>query len=157
MSDTQPAEFVSATLDDLPALLAMMPGVYAYEGAMPEIDRWAAAAMELIEHPDQGRIWIIHLDGQAIGYLAATYGFSLEFYGRGIVIDELLVLDAYRSQGIGRQAIEFVEDFARGQGLHSLTLDVDIANVRGQQFYQARGFDYYPHMHIMNKQLEENG
>jgi diguanylate cyclase (GGDEF)-like protein len=43
---------------------------------------------------------MIHLDGQTIGYLAATYGFSLEFYGRGIVIDELLVTEAFRSQGI---------------------------------------------------------
>jgi GNAT superfamily N-acetyltransferase len=154
MNDASPAAFIPATLDDLPTLLAMMPGVYAYEGDMPDIDRWAGAAMELIQHPDQGRIWMIHLDGQAIGYLATAYGFSLEFYGRGIVIDELLVAEAYRSQGIGRQAIEFVEHFARGQSLHSLTLDVDIANVRGQQFYQARGFDYYPHMHIMNKQLD---
>jgi GNAT superfamily N-acetyltransferase len=156
MTDANRAEFVPAALDDLPTLRAMMPGVYAYEGDMPDVDRWAAAAAELIQQPDLGRVWIIHLDGQAIGYLAATYGFSLEFYGRGIVIDELFVAEAYRSQGIGRQAIEFVEDFARSQGLHSLTLDVDIANTRGQQFYQARGFQYYPHMHIMNKQLEVN-
>lgn len=155
MSDTNRAEFVPATLDDLPTLLAMMPGVYVYDGEMPDVERWAAAAAELIQHPDLGRLWLILLDGQTIGYLAATYGFSLEFYGRGIVIDELLVAEGYRSQGIGRQAIEFVEDFARSQGLHSLTLDVDIANIRGQRFYQARGFQYYPHMHIMNKQLEE--
>jgi GNAT superfamily N-acetyltransferase len=154
MNDASPAAFIPATLDDLPTLRAMMPGVYVYDGEMPDVDRWAAAATELIQHPDQGRVWLIRLHGQAIGYVAATYGFSLEFYGRGIVIDELLVAEAYRSQGIGRQAIEFVEDFARGQGLHSLTLDVDIANVRGQQFYQARGFVYYPHMHIMNKQLD---
>ena len=154
MSVTNRAEFVPATRDDLPTLRSMMSGVYVYDGEMPDIDRWAAAAEELIQHPDLGRLWMIHLDGQAIGYLAATYGFSLEFSGRGIVIDELFVAEAYRSQGIGRQAIEFVEAFARGQGLHSLTLDVDIANTRGQQFYQARGFQYYPHMHIMNKQLE---
>lgn len=154
MSDVNRVQFVAATLADLPTLRAMMPGVYDYEGEMPDIERWAAAAAELIQQPSLGRVWMIHLDGQAIGYLAATYGFSLEFYGRGIVIDELLVADAYRSQGIGRQAIEFVEGFARGQSLHSLTLDVDIANTRGQQFYQARGFEYYPHMHIMNKQLE---
>jgi GNAT superfamily N-acetyltransferase len=156
MSQTTRAEFVPATLDDLPMLRSMMPGVYAYEGEMPDVDRWAAAVAELIQQPDLGRIWMINLDGQAIGYMSATFGFSLEFYGRGIIIDELFVAEAYRSQGIGRQAIEFVEDFARGQSLHSLTLDVDIANTRGQQFYQARGFEYYPYMHIMNKQLEEN-
>ncbi len=154
MSNVNRAEFVPVTLEDIPALRAMMPGIYAYEGEMPDVERWAAAAVELIQHPDQGRVWLIHLADQVIGYLVATYGFSLEFYGRGIVIDELFVAEANRSQGIGRQAIEFVEDFARGQGLHSLMLDVDIANTRGQQFYQTRGFHYYPHMHIMNKQLD---
>ena len=154
MSKTTRAQFVPATIDDLPTLRSMMPGVYVYDGEMPDVDRWAAAAEELIDHPELGRIWMIHLNGQAIGYMVTVYGFSLEFFGRGIVIDELFVDDAYRSQGIGRQAIEFVEDFARSQNLHSLTLDVDIANIRGQQFYQARGFQYYPHIHIMNKQLE---
>jgi hypothetical protein len=32
-------------------------------------------------------------------------------------------------------------------------LDVDMANTRGQSFYESRGFQYYPHMHIMSKQL----
>ena len=156
MNDASPAAFIPATLDDLPTLRAMMPDVYVYDGEIPDVDRWAAASMELIQHPDLGRIWMIHLDGQAIGYLAAAYGFSLEFSGRGVIIDELFVAEAYRSHGIGRQSIEFIEGFARSQGLHSLTLEVDIGNTRGQQFYQARGFHYYPHMHIMNKQLEEN-
>ncbi|MEI2688399.1 MAG: GNAT family N-acetyltransferase [Anaerolineae bacterium] len=137
MSETTRAEFFPATLDDLPTLRSMMPGVYAYEGDMPDVDGWAAAAVELIQQPGLGRFWMIHLNGQVIGYMAATYGFSLEFHGQGIVVDELFVAEAYRSQGIGRQAIEFLEEFACSQGLHSLTLDVDIANVRGQQFYQA--------------------
>ena len=154
MSDALRAKFVPATLDDIPTLVDMMPGVYVYDGEMPDVTRWAAAAAELIQTPSLGRLWLIQWQGQPIGYLSATYGFSLEFYGRGITIDELFVAAAYRSQGVGRQAIEFIEDYARAQSLHSLTLDVDIANTRGQQFYQARGFHYYPHMHIMNKQLE---
>ena len=156
MTESLRAEFVLATLDDVPALMEMMPGVYAYEGEMPDADRWAAAAAELIQTPSLGRLWMIHWQGQPIGYVTVVLGYTLEFYGGTATIDELFVADAHRSHGIGRQAIEFVEDFARAHNLHSVTLDVDIANTRGQQFYQARGFHYYPHMHIMNKQLVEN-
>ncbi len=154
MSDAIRAEFIPATLDDIPTLVDMMSGVYVYDGEMPDVARWAAAVAELIQTPSLGAIWMIHWQGQPIGYLSAIYGFSLEFYGRTMIIDELYVVDAYRSQGIGRQALEFIEDFARSQGMHSLVLEVDIANTRGQQFYVARGFTYHPHMHIMNKQLE---
>lgn len=156
MSETNRAEFVPATLDDLPTLLTMMPGIYVYDTELPDVSRWAAAAAELIQHPEFGHIWMIRRQGQDIGYMVATYGFSLEFYGRGIVIDELFVAEAHRGQGIGRQALAFIEDFARRQGLHSLTLEVEDSNPRGRRFYQAHGFQYYPHMHIMNKQLEEN-
>ena len=35
MTDSIRAEFVPATLEDIPLLVSMMPGVYVYEGEMP--------------------------------------------------------------------------------------------------------------------------
>ena len=131
----------------------MMPGVYAYEGEPPDAAGWATAAADLIQTPGLGGLWIIRWQGQPIGYVAVTYGFSLEFYGRNATVDELFVATPYRSLGIGGQAIEFVEALARSSGLHALMLEVDASNTRGQRFYESRGFRYYPHMHIMSKQL----
>jgi ribosomal protein S18 acetylase RimI-like enzyme len=96
---------------------------------------------------------VIHWQGQPAGYVAVTFGFSLEFYGRNATIDELFVAAYFRSHGIGGQAIEFVEGFARSLGYRSLMLEVDTANTRGQRFYESHGFQYYPHMHIMCKHL----
>jgi GNAT superfamily N-acetyltransferase len=153
MTDSTQVEFIPATVHDLPDLADMMPGVYAYEGERPDSTGWAAAAAELIQTPSLGGLWMIHWQGQPVGYVALTFGFSLEFYGRTATIDELFVAAPYRSHGIGGQAIEFVEAYARSLGFHSLMLEVDTANTRGQSFYESRGFQYYPHMHIMNKQL----
>ena len=153
MTDSIRAEFVPATLEDIPLLVSMMPGVYVYEGEMPDAAGWTTAGAELLQTPSLGTLWMIHWQGQPIGYVAVTLGFTLEFYGRTATIDELFVASQYRSHGIGGQAIEFIEAYARAIGTRSLMLEVDIANTRGQRFYEARGFQYYPHMHIMNKQL----
>lgn len=134
-------------------LVSMMPGVYGYEGETPDVTGWTTAVAELIQTPSLGTLWMIHWQGQPIGYVAVTFGFTLEFYGRTATIDELFVASPYRSHGIGGQAIEFIEAYVRSIGTRSLMLEVDIANTRGQRFYEARGFQYYPHMHIMNKQL----
>ena len=154
MTDPIRAEFVPATLADIPILVDMMSGVYAYEGKKPDAAGWTTAVAELIQTSSLGKLWMIHWQGQPIGYVAVTFGFTLEFYGRTATIDELFVASQYRSHGIGGQAIEFVEAYVRSIGTRSLMLEVDIANTRGQRFYEARGFQYYPHMHIMNKQLQ---
>ena len=154
MTDSIRAEFVPATLEDIPVLVSMMPGVYGYEGEIPVVAGWTTAVAELIRTSSLGKLWMIHWQSQPIGYVAITFGFTLEFYGRTATIDELFVASQYRSHGIGGQAIEFVEAYVRSIGTRSLMLEVDIANTRGQRFYEARGFQYYPHMHIMNKQLQ---
>ncbi len=154
MTNSIRAEFVPATLEDIPVLVRMMPGVYGYEGEAPDVTGWMAAASELIQTSSLGKLWMIHWQGQPIGYVAVTFGFTLEFYGRTANIDELFVASRYRSHGIGGQAIEFVEAYVRSIGTRSLMLEVDTANTRGQRFYETRGFQYYPHMHIMNKQLQ---
>ena len=50
-----------------------------------------AAASELIRTSSLGKLWMIHWQGQPIGYVAVTFGFTLEFYGRTATIDELFV------------------------------------------------------------------
>ena len=91
MTDSIRAEFVPATLEDIPLLVSMMPGVYVYEGEMPDAAGWTTAVAELIQTPSLGTLWMIHWQGQPIGYVAVTLGFTLEFYGRTATIDELFV------------------------------------------------------------------
>src|SRR5690348_853282 len=54
----------------------------------------------LIEEPSLGRLWLIST-AEAIGYIALTFGYSLEFHGRDAIVDELFLTEPYRNQGIG--------------------------------------------------------
>ena len=147
------AQFAPAMLEDVPRLATFMPDLYAYEGAPPDVAAWSAALAELVQTPSLGQVWVIQLDGQPIGYVALTFGYSLEFGGRDAFIDELYIDEPHRGQGIGGQAIEFIETYARSSGLRSLHLEVDDYNVNGQRFYETRGFHFRRHMHLMSKRL----
>ncbi len=81
-----------------------------------------AALQQVLANDSLGRVWLIQADGNPIGYIALTLGFSLEFHGRDAFIDEIYIRAEYRGRGIGGRAIEFVEDACRSLEVRVLHL-----------------------------------
>ncbi len=134
--------FRLAAAEDEPAMLRMMrnlaeqePGAYFFdEPAVREVLRKFLANSEL------GRAWIF-LDGEIpVGYLVLTFGYSFEYHGRDSFIDELYIEPAYRRQGIGRRAMQFVEEKARESGVNAIHLEVDRGNDRAAELYRLAGY-----------------
>lgn len=98
------------------------------------------ALAQLMADPGLGRVWLITTAGEAVGYVALTFGFSLESHGRDALIDEIYVTPEQRGRGIGRQIIEQVDAEARSLGAHKLFLEVERPNSRAQTFYHRLGF-----------------
>jgi GNAT superfamily N-acetyltransferase len=103
-----------------------------------------AGLTQLLNDETAGRIWLIQTDGETVGYVVLTLGYRLA-YGRYAFIDEIYVRPAYRSQGIGRQAIAFAEEMCRELGVKALHLEVEQANVKARALYLAVGFVDYQH------------
>src|SRR4051812_41767636 len=55
-----------------------------------------SALRQLLADQTAGRMWLMNIDGAAVGYLALTFVFSIEFGGRCAFIDELFVDRAHR-------------------------------------------------------------
>jgi len=100
----------------------------------------SAALAQLVADPALGRIWIIVSSGEAVGYVAVTLGFSLEFFGRDAFIDDLFIRPAFRSVGLGTRVLEAVESECLVLGIRALHLEVDRTNQIGQGLYRKRGF-----------------
>ena len=75
-----------------------------------------------------------------LGYLAVTFGFSLEFYGRDAFIDELFIRPAFRGRGLGARALQSVEPECRALGVRALHLEVERDNAVGRELYRKQGF-----------------
>ena len=132
--------FKSATSDDLTRLLVFMREFYQYEHLAFDEAIAHTALSKLLGHESFGRVWMIYLDDEAIGYVVLTLGYSLEFHGRDAFIDELYIRESHRGHGIGMKAIKFAEEACRTLGVEALHLEVERANTRAQAVYHKAGF-----------------
>lgn len=135
--------FRPAAAQDEQVLLRMMrnlaeqePGAYFFdEPVVREV------LHKFLANPDLGQAWVFFDGGTPVGYIVLTFGFSFEYHGRDSFIDELYVEPQYRRQGIGRRAMQFVEEQARDLGVNALHLEVDEGNDPAAELYRRAGYD----------------
>lgn len=133
-------EFAPAGPADAAALLPLMAAFYRHLAIPFDPDAAATGLGELLANPAHGRVWLIRLGGEVVGYAAVTVGFSLEFGGLHGVLDELFVTETHRGRGIGTKAIAVAEDYCRGAGLKALVLEVSREDGKAREFYARAGF-----------------
>jgi ribosomal protein S18 acetylase RimI-like enzyme len=138
------AAFRFASLADVPAILAHQRAYYAAEGYAFDVTVARAAIEGLLGDAERGRLWVLAEgdsgDDLIVGYLAVTFGWSLEWGGRDAFVDELYLAPSHRGGRIGRTAIALAEDACRAAGVRALHLEVERENERGRALYARTGF-----------------
>jgi ribosomal protein S18 acetylase RimI-like enzyme len=142
VSNTSQLTFRPATKGDEGNLLRMMRSLAEQEPGAYYFDEPAVRSVlrEFLADPSLGRAWILSEGTTTAGYIVLTLGYSFEYHGRDAFVDELYVEPQYRRRGIGRKAIEFVEEEARKMGVTALHLEVDHGNDQALELYQRAGY-----------------
>lgn len=133
-------DFRPARASDLPEILEMMADFYRQAQIDFVADRQRLALGQLMEHPANGLLQCVLVDGHTIGYFAIGFGFSLEYGGRDAFVDELYLLRAYRGWGIGGCCIDEICRLCAAHGVRAVHLEVDGENLPAQQLYFRKGF-----------------
>ena len=149
--DTSSTEFRPATEADADVIVRMMEDFNQIEGIAYSVERLHASYRELLAHPEIGAIFVAEVGGVPSAYSVLAYSFDFEFGGRDAFVCELFVLERHRGRGIGKELLDFVEAFARSQGVHALHLIVRREN-RAQILYRRTGFNFDPRL-LMTKAL----
>jgi ribosomal protein S18 acetylase RimI-like enzyme len=119
----------------------MMLDFYAHEGISSELSSAKIALETLLQGSEFGKVWLFGFqDDELAGYLVLTYSFSLEYGGVNALIDELYVRPEWRRQGIGDEALRFLEQILRNEGVNTLYLEVDRDNAVAQLLYRKHRF-----------------
>lgn len=140
--------------DDLDDLLPFVREYHAFEGVhMPDAARRAAVG-RLLGDPALGAIWGIGVDSRRVGYIALTYGYSIEFRGRDAFIDEFFIREPWRRRGLGRAALDQVKARAAELGLKALHLEVARSNRPAQKLYRNLGFELRERFSLMSLKLD---
>jgi GNAT superfamily N-acetyltransferase len=147
-------QFRLANTADINLLLNFMQQFYAIDQYAFDEQIARAVLKTLIEDPSLGRLWVISKNAEAIGYIAVTFGYSLEFHGRDAMIDEMFLTATHRNQGIGTKTLQFVFEQCRHLGIHALHLEVEHTNEAGQALYRKMGFDPHDQRYLMTKRIE---
>lgn len=129
-----------AVAGDVERVAAFMHAFHAESGYA--LDHAAAdrALATLVADPGLGRLWVIEHDESPAGYVAVTFGFSLEYLGRDAFIDDLYLEPACRGAGLGTRVLEAVESECRALGVNALHLEVERGNEAARSLYRRRGF-----------------
>jgi ribosomal protein S18 acetylase RimI-like enzyme len=79
--------------------------------------------------------------GRVVGLLTMSQRWTLWHTGPCALIEELVVDEGARRQGIGRALIQAALDWAKAQGCSEVELSTEPDNLKAQAFYRRLGFE----------------
>ncbi len=132
--------YLPAETTDIEMLVVFLRDFYEHEALRFDETAARRALQQVIANPFFGRVFLLEFDGEKVGYTVLTFGFSLEFHGRDAFVDELYIVASRRGRGIGKQALEFLAQVCRDEGIAALHLEVERANTIAQELYRRQGF-----------------
>ena len=132
--------FDPARPDAARLVLPLMEAFYAEEGLVWDADRASASLGALLVEPALGRVWLVREGGELVGYVAVTFGYSLEFGGRFGLLDEIYVRPEARGRGLGAATLDHVAAFAMAQDLAAVRLEAETHNARALGLYDRAGY-----------------
>ncbi|MDE9450598.1 GNAT family N-acetyltransferase [Aliiroseovarius sp. Z3] len=142
-----------ATPDDLDRLMPLVAGFHAQQGIEHDEDTRRGAVQPLLEGSPHGAIWMIGPRVAPVGYIAVSFGWSIEFGGLDAFLDEFYVREKVRGRGMGGEALAALVRALSEQGVGAMHLEVEADNERAQQLYERIGFRSLDRYHLMTRAM----
>ena len=134
------AQIRAAGPDDVPVLVELMAAFYD-EGGYPLPRAAAANAFQsLLADAALGRVWIIERDGEPVGHIVLTLGFSMEYGGLRGFVDDFFVRAEHRNQGLGAFALTTVRQACQQLGVRALLVETGSQGHPARRLYERAGF-----------------
>src|SRR5690606_22126339 len=131
-----------ATIDDLPAIVAMLADdrLGAARESPEDLTPYRTAFEQLATDPNQ-RLVVLSRDGAVVGTLQLTFVPGLSRRGAlRSIIEGVRVHAAARGTGLGAQLIEWAIEESRRHGCGLVQLTTDATRTDAHRFYERLGF-----------------
>lgn len=86
------------------------------------------------------RLMLFEENGKVIGFANLLIIFSVWSHGKALIIDDLYITKENRGKGFGRNAITYIEEYARQIGCKRLQFQSELTNPDAMEFYKAVGY-----------------
>ena len=126
--------------DDAARLLPMIAAYHAHDGIDCDDAHRSAAIAPLLEGSPHGAIWLLGPKISPVGYIAVSFGWSIELGGMDGFIDEFWIREKVRGRGMGGEVLLTLLKSLREAGMKALHLEVAEGNERAERLYLGAGF-----------------
>ncbi len=130
-----------AASDDIERLLPMVAAYHVFEGIETDDAHRRAAVEPLLSGSPHGAIWMIGPKMAPVGYIAVSFGWSIEMGGLDGFIDEFWIREKVRGRGMGSEALAGLQATLRDAGVMALHLEVSAENEQAARIYAGAGFE----------------
>lgn len=142
----------AARAADFAVLMRLIRAYYRHDGIRFRAEVVAGGLRRMLRNPACGQIWIVQDGAKALGYVAFSFHYDVEFGGAEGVITDLFLRRGYRRRGLGGRLLATVDDYCRSTGIRSMELQVIRGNRAAEAFYRKHGFKKLAR-HIMAREL----
>ena len=131
--------------DQIDRLMPMVASYHAFEGIESDDDTRRAALMPLLEGSPHGAVWMVGPKISPVGYIAVSFGWSIELGGMDGFIDEFWIREKVRGRGMGSEVLAALLKTLREAGVKALHLEIAANNDNANRIYRRAGFAPRPY------------
>src|SRR4026208_2236643 len=138
MSDVAIEPAIAEDLDELSILLGEL--FSAASDLRHKQEKQLRGLRLIFEEPNRGRVFVLRRDRTIVGMINLLFTISTAEGGFVILLEDLVVHDAFRGHGYGSQLLEYAINFAKQKKFLRITLLTDRPELRSQNFFKRHGF-----------------
>ena len=130
-----------AQAEDIPALCGLLVILFSQEAEFtPNVEAHQRGLARIIADPDIGSILVARQQDRIVGMVNLLYTVSTALGECVALLEDMVVLPASRSAGVGTRLLQEAISLARAKKCKQITLLTDCDNTSAQGFYQKNGF-----------------
>lgn len=130
-----------ATIEDLPLLTELLMDLFAEESDFrPDYNNQMRGLRLILEQPNRGRIFVLRSANRIIGMINLLFTISTAEGGFVILLEDLVIHESFRGQGMGSELLKYAIDYARQKDFLRITLLTDRIREESLVFFEKHGF-----------------
>ncbi len=143
--------------DDIETLLPMVAAYHRLEEIETDDAHRRAALEPMLDGSPLGCVYIIGPRRAPVGYIAITFGWSIEMGGMDGFIDEFFIRENVRGRGMGTEVLNTLIPQLEAAGLKALHLEFALDRPRLEKMYARAGFRLRERYGLMTRMARRSG